>query len=412
LSRKTYQILTAIFLFVLVFSISFTQASAKPGKLNSSTAKWTFMVYMDADNNLDPFANIDMEEMMKIGSTKDVNIIVLCDRLEEPAYIYKIEKGKCVLPEGSPINGIEVDMGDPEIVETFLNYVIENFPAEHYFLDIWNHGNDFVGSCVDENTGTGERGYLYHYELVEALQSVYDKTEVMIDILSFDACLQGMIEVAYYYKDLVSYLVGSEGYVALEGYPYDEILEQLVNSPDIDADAFAKIVVDEYVGYYVKENMAATRGSFPTLSAIDLEKLDQLVENLSRFLRTLERDINSYLGAITAGRGKGILPWAEYGWEAYIDLYTFVETVGISSQNDKLRNIAEALLNSIESAVYANSSLQLEEMSVHGLGIYFPSSESAMYHNPLLDGEYYAEVPFATETEWLNFLSMYYSHCS
>jgi len=228
------------------------------------------MVYMDADNNLDPFANIDMEEMMKIGSTKDVNIIVLCDRLEEPAYIYKIEKGKCVLPEGSPINGIEVDMGDPEIVETFLNYVIENFPAEHYFLDIWNHGNDFVGSCVDENTGTGERGYLYHYELVEALQSVYDKTEVMIDILSFDACLQGMIEVAYYYKDLVSYLVGSEGYVALEGYPYDEILEQLVNSPDIDADAFAKIVVDEYVGYYVKENMAATRGSFPTLSAIDL----------------------------------------------------------------------------------------------------------------------------------------------
>lgn len=409
---KAYKLFLVAFLIFAIIALSLPQASAKKPELQ---AAWTFMVYMDADNNLDPWADVDFDEMEQIGSTDQVNVIVLCDRLNEPAYIYKIVKGDKVLLEDAPICGDEVDMGSPKTVEIFLKYVIKTFPAKHYILDIWNHGNDFVGSCVDENPGNGEeRGYLYHDELVEALQTVYSDLHVrkgkLINILSFDACLQGMIEVAYYYRNLVDYLVGSEGYISLEGYPYDKILEILVNNPSLEPGDFAKIIVDEYVDYYVKDNMVATRGSFPTLSAIDLSKIDQLVGCLNEFLYAIEGNIEDYIGAITAGRGKGILPWAEYGWEAYTDLYTLVETIYDSSQNEEIRNMAETLLNSIESTVYVNSSLQYEAMSTHGLGIYFPPSEAALSNCPLIDGEYYPKVLFATETEWLNFLLIYYSH--
>jgi len=48
-----------------------------------SQAKWTFMVYMAGDNNLDGAALRDIAEMARAGSTKDVNILVQLDRIED-----------------------------------------------------------------------------------------------------------------------------------------------------------------------------------------------------------------------------------------------------------------------------------------------------------------------------------------
>ena len=41
---------------------------------------WTFLVYMVADNNLEPFALADMAEMAQVGSTDQVKIVVQIDR--------------------------------------------------------------------------------------------------------------------------------------------------------------------------------------------------------------------------------------------------------------------------------------------------------------------------------------------
>jgi len=46
------------------------------GNRAAGQAKWTFMVYMAGDNNLDGAALRDIEEMARAGSTKNVNILV------------------------------------------------------------------------------------------------------------------------------------------------------------------------------------------------------------------------------------------------------------------------------------------------------------------------------------------------
>jgi len=46
--------------------------------------KWTIMVYMDADNNLEDAGISDFNEMEVAGSTQDVAILVLMDRI--PGY--------------------------------------------------------------------------------------------------------------------------------------------------------------------------------------------------------------------------------------------------------------------------------------------------------------------------------------
>ena len=107
----------------------------------SGKAKWTVMVYMAGDNNLDGAALRDIEEMAQVGTTKDVNILVQLDRLEDKkTRRFLITKGggydrDCVETFG------ETNTGDPKILEDFLAWSIERYPAERYFLILWNHGS-------------------------------------------------------------------------------------------------------------------------------------------------------------------------------------------------------------------------------------------------------------------------------
>jgi hypothetical protein len=48
---------------------------------SSAKAKWTFMVYLDGDNNLEGAAIDDFMEMSSVGSTSNVNIVVQFDRM-------------------------------------------------------------------------------------------------------------------------------------------------------------------------------------------------------------------------------------------------------------------------------------------------------------------------------------------
>lgn len=43
------------------------------------------MVYLDADNNLDPYATYSLSLMEEVGSTRKVNVVVLWDGLYQPA---------------------------------------------------------------------------------------------------------------------------------------------------------------------------------------------------------------------------------------------------------------------------------------------------------------------------------------
>src|SRR5262249_4566279 len=67
---------TAFVLFVCVIFMSL------PGRTSAQnpSADWTLMFYMDCDNNLEDAQLNDLDEMMAIGSSENVNVIVLCDR--------------------------------------------------------------------------------------------------------------------------------------------------------------------------------------------------------------------------------------------------------------------------------------------------------------------------------------------
>jgi hypothetical protein len=397
---RTKRIMCALLLIVFVSATMNTVGAARP-----KIAGWTFMIYMVADNNLDAWAYENLELMQSVQLTDDVNVVVLWDGYDIPARMYKVVYEGRELVEGFPLNGEEVNMGDSGTLKTFVDFVTRKFKAEHYLLDLWDHGNDFSGSCYDEHPVD----HLTHDEVVAGLERHH------IDIVAYDACLEAMIEVAYEYNALgmeADYLVASENYIALYGYPYDVILDSVTQNPDMSALEFAVLIADEFARYY-EPRAHFDGGVMATLSVIDLSTVDEAVTELSKLTEALEAKLkenyDDYHEFISIARGEGNLPWAEAGWEYYIDLPTF-----IASLNETLPESDEAILGYVSDVSYA-----LEEAVVHvantepmdsasalGLGIWFPPSEKPyIAYRGLLR---YENLQFASQG-WLDFLYAYWN---
>jgi hypothetical protein len=125
------------------------------------TENWTFMVYMAADNNLDPVAMEDLNEMEVAGSTADVNIIVLQDRYgNDNTQLYRVTKEATPSTEivSTPLTGpfgTETNMGDPATLISFVEWTITNYPASHYSLIMWDHGSGWKTLKVSETPFKG-----------------------------------------------------------------------------------------------------------------------------------------------------------------------------------------------------------------------------------------------------------------
>jgi DNA uptake protein ComE-like DNA-binding protein len=273
-------------------SVCTVNRGAQPAK----TKKWTVMVFLNAANNLEPFGIKDMNEMEMVGSTPDVNVVVELARyqgkqavkpngqyLSNPYsefsgqfyigmdntpgtrryYVLK-DSDKARLRSVMLMNVGETDAGRPEPLANFGKWAVENFPAEHYALVIWNHGAGWSGVSYDDNTHHG----MDLPEVREALEgicgSLKRQNKEHIDILDFDACLMATLEVGFELRNTVDTLVASQEVEPGDGNPYTDWLKFLSQYPEAPPAAIAKSLVEAYINSYAPNGSQAGGGGAPT----------------------------------------------------------------------------------------------------------------------------------------------------
>ncbi|MFO7619148.1 MAG: clostripain-related cysteine peptidase, partial [Thermoplasmata archaeon] len=149
---------------------------------------WTFMVYMSGDSSLSDQIPSDLQEMKKVGSGENLDIIVLLDSAGDGdsslARILKNGREDLSLSSIDPTWGSELNMGDPDTLVQYVSWVVENYPADRFMLDLWGHGNGWPGVCPDKGD------YLTAAELRYAMMAISD-ADINLDIISMDACQMG-----------------------------------------------------------------------------------------------------------------------------------------------------------------------------------------------------------------------------
>lgn len=410
---------------------------------------FTFALYMAADNDLERFAIRNIKQMSTIGSTNSVNIVAHLDIRSNNKKIcshFYVERDN-VFEFNTGI--AKMDSGDPQSLISFIKWVVEKFPAQHYMIDFWDHGTGIVdpmgnriiratdlfvynpitrkleldrsidfleliltlddhqglhmlrGICWDDSTGH----YLTNQKLSYALATIKD--EVMhgkkFDIIGFDACLMSMLEVADIVKDYAHIFVGSQEVELGTGWNYQSILSPFINGT-MDPLSFAKHIVSVY------EKTYGPHTNDYTLAAIDLDHINTLENNINTIADLLVTCLklqknNSVKRAISLSRSRRLC--THFDTPQYIDLHHFYHNLQSNLKSFMFNNeqegtrLRQALYakceegkSIIERIVFAN--VTGKNLSrAKGISIYFP--EQRIHPS-------YGNTLFAKHNMWGQFL--------
>ncbi|MDD1779434.1 MAG: clostripain-related cysteine peptidase [Candidatus Helarchaeota archaeon] len=403
--RKTFVIISqALLISLLIFSLFGTMVLLPVLKnlsdasvQTTATYDWTYMVYCDGDNNLDSYAVDDINEMewgYENSASGDVKVIVFLDRLSSGGKTYDIEYDTLsaidspILTTGFPS---EPNMGSKTTLKNFITYCFNNFPSDHYVLDLWDHGGGIFGICWDDSSSNDKLSF---DEVDEAIAESCVAAGERIDILAMDACLMAMIESCYEWHEYVDYIVSSEETIPGDGYPYEDVITDLCDhysaTYNSNPGQFAKDIVTVYHASYYS-------GDDTTLSSINVQSapFTNLMTAFTDFTSTLSLQIGSAKSSIAAARAST----QEFYYEFFIDLYDFAKE--IQSRIPAMSGKCTQLMNNITTVV--TSSKQHDNPDAHGMSIYFPSAEGDY------DSGYASVIDFGQETQWADFLTSYYS---
>ena len=168
-------------------------------------------------------------------------------------------------------------MATTDTFADFVKWGVENHPADHYMLVLWDHGGGSVyGVCQDElfnNAWASQSDTLTLSEMSDGLE----QAGVRFDVIGFDTCLMGSFETAVTLSPYADYLVASEEVEPGTGWDYTAWPEWLGAHTGATGDQLGAEICDTFYTKckkYRAEDMA-------TLSVVDLSKIDELYESFN-----------------------------------------------------------------------------------------------------------------------------------
>lgn len=263
---------------------------------------WTILVYIAADNNLEQFGINDINEMEKgLPSSGAVEVIALIDRAKghdkregdwTDARVYRIKKDNDLNKINSELlaNLGEVNLGDPGTIENFTHHAFRAFPARQRMFIMWNHGGGWASQAHDEDNGKTPPGDddVKLAELRSGLSKGMKSAGVKhIDIVGFDMCLMAQIETAMSLRGIAKIMVASQNLEPGHGWPYDALLPAFGDRVK-GGRGLAQVIVQEFDKYYDNIKTDDT-----TLSAVDLELLDDATKSLDALATKLTENIDT-----------------------------------------------------------------------------------------------------------------------
>lgn len=389
--RKTPRLfVTFVVLFVLVSTLAGTASAAPP----ASQAKWTVMVYISGDNNLEAYVVKDIEEELGlVGSNTEIKILALADR--GPGYdasrgdwqttkLFYVTQGMLADPASAVADWGERNFGDPQTLIDFVTWSKANYPADQYALYFWGHGWSWhPGYVMADDT---DQDALDYHEIKAAIPSLG-----FIDVVGFDGCNMASIEVYRLWQGNATAVAASQEYVNWNGIEYDVVLAQLVADPNLTADQVA----------IASAQSAIIQGGERTWSAIAVDsRLDTLLTAVDQFgvalYNGLAANRKKYDRAFGATRSM---------WQAPMDkdLYDMAYEINRLVSDSNIKSKAQSVMNAFNSVVLWEGHTNAYS-DVHGITIYHISKASEKdasytYYRSTLD--------FALQTSWDEFLDAY-----
>jgi hypothetical protein len=286
--------------------------------------EWTIMIYMAGDNNLAVDMAYAMEQIKEVAEGgESPNLFVYydgnspaiptlyCDFSEprKPRYVrsYKVPNKLCYVPKKENENA-----ADTRAILNFIDWCVNKVEVENngeisfgrraqkYALIFSGHSLGFqdIGLFKDETSGKSMKMNDF-YGVLQSLVSTKKELEQdaktlhlkgedrdvettvllgqKLDLLGFDSCVMGMLEVGYQFNYVAKTMIASEGSVPSAGWTYAKILGCLAREQNRNLDA--RKVAELFVREFVRSQDAYTVGGVSVdMAAWDLDRFGPLAD--------------------------------------------------------------------------------------------------------------------------------------
>ena len=360
------------------------------------------MIYMAADNSLSDEALIDLNEMELAGNSDQVIVLAQVDRAGDAGsrrYRLTADNDLATLNSEVAEELGETNSGDPVALADFVRWGIENYPANRYGLLMWNHGAGWMSVALDSGEPTGA-DHLTLTEFRTGLdQALRGSNQDKLDVIGFDACLMGQLELFQAAQPYANFAVASEELAPGRGWDYGALLSAIYADPQMEGAGLANQMVSSFGEQY----SVVEPNDFVTMSAVDLAHMPALsaaVSNLANVMAGQPALLASVVGDARAGVESYGVAFREGGERfASIDLGHLLSIIARRSPDLATKEAAEASLEALQATIvsaYRGAGLR----HANGIAIYFPKAGEG------LDPRYVQETPLPA---WANFLQAYHN---
>ena len=314
--------------------------------------EWTIMLYLCGSNLESDYgaASEDIAEVLAVnGQPDDVNIL-----FETGGSTYwhnsQVDKNKLcrfhadnkqlVLDE----KVTKANMGAASTLSSYINWGMENYPAEKYGVILWNHGGALDGVCFDDNfSGDG----LTASEVVTAMNTVYAKNgDSKLEFIGYDACLMGCQDIAEFNAPYFNYMVSSEETENGDGWDYEGWIDDVYAHKSTET--ILKACCTSFVSQY------GTYNNDQTLSLLDLSKMDNYFTKFEAFASAIKQTAKNNLSSF-----KSLLTSAKcfYGVESYglIDAYDALTKIKANSTYAQYTTVIQEAMDAFNELVIHSS---------------------------------------------------------
>jgi hypothetical protein len=342
---------------------------------------WTVMLYLNAEDlNFESILTqyrTDIEAFIG-GKTDFLTVTILYDGPANGAG-YSGTMRYMVQPNGSYTPGTnrwdmgELNMGHPDTLANFVSWSMDQYPADHYYLAVDDHGDGAYGISTD---ATSNNDQLTPPDLYAALKNATHDGNRKIDIFDYEACLMGLAENAYDLRDWVDYVVFFQQISwGIDTYP---VYFVDLASTDTPLDVGRRIV-DRYYA------QASADGYPHTISLIDTGGMVGVRDAATSFGDTIRAtDTLEQRNAVTSARDNSQAFAADIDATnpiraEYIDLWDLADNASALAPTQ-----AAAVKSAVDAAVVHErhvsggvSGYIWDHSDVHGLSIYYPTTKSS-----------------------------------
>lgn len=452
--------------------------------------KWTIMAYLAGDNDLPTFCISVLQQLEAVNYRDDICMLACFDsstpwpkgsryfaincehRSITKVFDWEIHND-LIPPNGKKSFTKPPDFCNPngyqaptfsrsevrENLRRFVKWSMKNHKdSEKYMLILFGHGPIVAGQnfLVAKNPPS----FLTLDDLQQVLGESFGGEKRKLDILAFQNCVMNGIEVAFELKEQVNLTIGSQGLVLATGWPYDKIINTVVNAPDAPpkqiAEEMLKVCARNMLDFSVMDR--SSEQSVCDLDAVYKSDITASVKNLvGAMINGLdftitgkpEKQVFTYPAICDAIR-LARLEAQSYWSETFVDLCDFCERLllkcedAVKAQEAVLENLqvdeqtyqkfqesdfvktatdigryCRIILNQLREFVphsyYIGSELQYSR----GLSIYFPWTLPAAPYFPVrVSGsknfllktafETYRDYSFVKDSEWAVFLETFF----